>query len=205
MNDTTLEVKPEVVEAPPAVINMEYDTPPKEWVAGTVVPKDTLPEDMTNAEWIQWAYDNLMPFWAIKRGLLERTPPTITALEPSTAVIGDPGFTLYVSGTNFHAGVSVIVFAGQDENTTLNEDGRLQTGVNMGVWHGPDTVKVAVRNGAGGAMSDEMDFVFTAPAGGTRKEFADYPPVHDEHEHEHDYEEEPDDDGKPVRKSKKKK
>ena len=44
MSDTIDEVKP--VEAP-AVVNTEYDTPPKEYVPGTVVPKDTAPEDMT--------------------------------------------------------------------------------------------------------------------------------------------------------------
>ena len=203
--DTTLLEKPEVApEAlPPPVINTEYDTPPKEWVPGTTYDPETPPEDLTNVEYIQWAYDNLMPFWAIKANLKYRTPATISGLEPSTAAIGDPSFTLYVTGTNFHA-ESVIVFAGQDENTTLNEDGRLQTGVNMGFWHGADTVPVCVRNGLGGVVSEPVDFTFTAAAasqerageGGARKAFEDYPP-----EPEHD-EDEDDKNGKKARKRK---
>jgi hypothetical protein len=161
IEETKPEVKPEAVAEAPPVVNFEYDTPPAVWVAGTTYDPDKPVEDLTNQEYAQWAYDNRMPFWAIKANLLYRTPPTISAIEPTTAAIGDPSFTLYVTGTNFHPG-SIIVFAGQDENTTLNEDGKLQTGVNMSYWHGPDTIKVAVKNGPGGVLSDEVDFVFTA-------------------------------------------
>ena len=41
----------------------------------------------------------------------------------------------------------------------------LSTMVDMDVWHGPDTVKVAVRNGD--KVSEPLDFVF-AEAGETR-------------------------------------
>ena len=37
---------------------------------------------------------------------------------------------------------SVIALAGCDEPTQLNADGTVSTGVNMGVWHGADTVPV---------------------------------------------------------------
>jgi hypothetical protein len=181
----------------------EYDTPPKEWVPGTTYDPNTPPEELTNTEWIQWAYDNLTPFWAIKKGLLQRTPPTITSLEPSTAAIGDPSFTLYVSGTNFHS-ESVIVFAGQDENTTLLEDGRLQTGVNMDFWHGADAIPVYVSNGVHGAVSEPVDFTFTAAAGGEarkdegRDERDHYDPDRDDDDDDDDR----DDDGKPAKKAK---
>lgn len=197
-HDTIEEVKPVEEAKTPEVVNMEYDTPPKEFVPGTKVPDDKEPEDMSNTEYVQWAYDNLMPFWAIKANLKYRTPPTVTGLEPSTAAIGDPSFTLYVSGTNFHA-ESVIVFGGQDENTTLNEDGRLQTGVNMSYWHGGDTVKVEVRNGPGGAISEPMDFTFTAAAGQRADAIS-------KHEPDDDDDVDDDDDGKPAkRKAKHKK
>ena len=125
---------------------------------------DKDPADMTNEEYVWWAYDNLMPAWAIRANVLYRTPPTLSGLEPSTAAIGGPSFPLVVSGTNFHA-ESVIVFANQDENTTFNaEDGTLSTGVNMSYWHGADTVQVVVRNGPGGAISEPLDFTFTAAA-----------------------------------------
>jgi hypothetical protein len=178
----------------------DYDTPPKEWVPGTKVPKDTAPEDMTPPEYIQWMYENLTPLWAIKKNLLLRFPPVISGLEPSTAAIGDPSFELKVSGTGFVAYESTIVFAGQDEPTQLNEDGTVSTGVNMSYWHGADTVQVCVRNGS--QLSEPLEFTFTAPAGGTRKDFEDYPP---EPDHENGDDDERDDDGKPAKKVRKKK
>jgi hypothetical protein len=192
-HDTIEEVKP--AEVPP-IVNIEYDTPPKEWVPGTVVPADTAPEDMTNAEYIQWMYENLTPFWAIKKNMLLRTPPTITSIEPTTAAIGDPSFTLVVTGTNFHT-ESVIVFAGQNENTTLNADGTLSTGVNMTYWHGADAIPVYVSNGPHGAVSEPVDFTFTAAADGTRK-FEDYPPEEDRD----DGDDEDDDSDEPSKKNK---
>jgi len=163
-SDTIEEVKPEATaaEAPVEPAGFEYDTPPAVWVPGTVVPQDTVPEDMTPSEYAQWMYDNHTPFWAIKKNLLLQYPPVLSGLEPSTAAIGDPSFTLKVSGTGFVPYESVIVFAGHDEPTTLNEDGTVSTGVNMGTWFGPDTIKVSVRNGS--QVSEPLDFVFTAGA-----------------------------------------
>lgn len=92
----------------------------------------------------------------------EMPVPTITSIEPASCVLGDPSFRVYVAGENLFAG-SVIVFAGYDEITTLESDGRLSTGVNMAVWLGPDTVQVSVRNGD--TMSNAVDFEFAeAPA-----------------------------------------
>jgi hypothetical protein len=192
----TMELNPEIPEAPPAVINMDYDTPPPEFVAGTVVPKDTPPEDMSNAEYIQWMYDNLTPFWAIKKNMLLRNAPVLSGLNPSTAQIGDPSFELYVSGVGLVQNESVIVFAGQDEPTQFNvEDGTVSTGVNMGVWHGADVVEVRVRNGT--QLSEPLEFTFTAAPEAAAAS------VPDHHDHEHDDDESGyDDDGKPVRKSK---
>jgi len=87
--------------------------------------------------------------------------PTITSLSPDGAVLGEPSFTMFVSGANLFA-QSVIVFAGQDEPTTLNADGTLSTGINMDVWHGPDTVQVSVKNGS--KSSNELPFTFAEAA-----------------------------------------
>lgn len=86
-------------------------------------------------------------------------PPVVTALEPDTAVLGSPSFTLHVLGTGFVAG-SVIVFAGQDEPTTVVDATVVTTGVNMAVWVGPDALPVFVRN-PDGAASDPRTFTFT--------------------------------------------
>jgi hypothetical protein len=90
--------------------------------------------------------------------------PVITALNPSECTLGDPDFTLFIEGTGFYP-ASMIIFAGHDEPTTLNEDGTLSTGINMALWQGPDTVKVQVYNGP--MFSNEADFTFNA-AGATR-------------------------------------
>ena len=87
--------------------------------------------------------------------------PTITSLAPTSAVIGDPSFTLVVTGTNFYDG-SVIVFAGNDEPTTYTDAQTVSTGVDMNVWLGADTVPVQVRNF--NMVSNSVDFVFTATA-----------------------------------------
>jgi uncharacterized membrane protein YgdD (TMEM256/DUF423 family) len=85
--------------------------------------------------------------------------PEITALTPDSATIGDPSFRLYVTGTNLFSG-SIIVFAGQDEPTTLEDDGTVSTGINMDVWHGPDVLAVSVKNAD--KVSNELEFTFNA-------------------------------------------
>ena len=97
---------------------------------------------------------------------VEVPKPSITSIEPTEMTIGDESVTLYVTGENFFAD-SVINFAGQDEPTTF-ADGKLSTGINMDVWHGPDTVEVFVKNGP--EMSNVEYFTFNeAPASRSKK------------------------------------
>jgi hypothetical protein len=166
---------------------LDYDKPPKQWVPGTTYDPEKSPYDMSDAEYVQWCFDNKMPYWAIKKEILLRHPPKISGVNPNTVEIGADSFTLVVSGENFFA-ESMIIFAGQDEPTQLNEDGTLSTGVNMGVWHGADVVPVQVRNG--GMLSEPVDFTFTAAPEEPETE------VNDEHAI--------DAEGKPVRKSRSK-
>ena len=91
--------------------------------------------------------------------------PVVESITPTETTIGDPSFDVVLSGTGFYE-QSVIVFAGQDEPTTLT-DGQLSTGVNMDVWQGPDVVKVSVRNGP--ITSNEVDFTFHADEGVARE------------------------------------
>lgn len=86
----------------------------------------------------------------------------LTSLVPDTATLGDPSFTLQVLGTGF-SGASVIVFAGQDEETTYVSPTEVTTGVNMAVWHGPDpAIPVWVRQGFG--QSNTLEFAMEAAA-----------------------------------------
>jgi len=84
-------------------------------------------------------------------------PFTVDSLDPAEAASGSADFTLDVHGTDIPPG-AVIVFAGHDEPTTLNEDGTLSTGVKPSLF-APATVQVAVR--VGQYLSNALDFTFT--------------------------------------------
>jgi hypothetical protein len=90
------------------------------------------------------------------------TPPTVTSLEPNTAVLGDPDITLHVHGTGF-AEDSVIWFANQPEPIVFVSAEEITTGVKPTLGWGAVTVPVQVRN-ADGTMSNEMEFTFTETA-----------------------------------------
>jgi hypothetical protein len=76
-------------------------------------------------------------------------PPTLTQLLPLSACVGDPSFMLRAIGTGFD-NLSVIVVAGQDEETVFVSDTELTTGWNMPLWVGPDpAIPVLVRSAAG--------------------------------------------------------
>jgi IPT/TIG domain len=86
--------------------------------------------------------------------------PSISSLNPTETEIGGEDFTLYVSGENIFRD-SVINFAGQDEPSTLNEDGTLSTIVKPSLWADPVTVPVIIKNGP--ESSEPVDFAFNAP------------------------------------------
>jgi hypothetical protein len=125
---------------------------------GGVAPKEAqpLPEgELPRTESINEPPGSNVYGVAVPEGL---GAPVVNSLDPEECTIGDQSFDLEVHGENFFAG-SVIVFAGHDEPTTYDETaGTLSTGVDMSVWHGPDTVKVSVRNGS--VKSNEVDFTF---------------------------------------------
>jgi hypothetical protein len=85
--------------------------------------------------------------------------PVISAIAPDQCTIGQPDFTLFISGEGFSA-LSVIFFAGHDEPTTLNEDGTLSTGIKPSLWQSPVVVQCQVRNGD--KLSNAVDFTFAA-------------------------------------------
>lgn len=100
---------------------------------------------------------------------------TITSLNPSSAKIGDPSFTLHVHGRNFTTN-SIINFAAHDEPTIVVDAGELTTGVDMSVWHGADVLPVIVKDSLTGESSQPMSFTFTAA---TVEETTVVPPAHE--------------------------
>jgi hypothetical protein len=84
--------------------------------------------------------------------------PSITGYDPYECMIGDPDFTLTVTGENFFAD-SVIHFAGHDEPTTFDTEAKtLSTGIKPSLWTEPVTVQVQVKNGP--EISDPVEFAF---------------------------------------------
>src|SRR5262245_8683908 len=71
--------------------------------------------------------------------------PSVTALVPPSAKIGDPNFTLSVVGTGFRVG-DVIVWNGTPEPTTLASSTQLTTQVNMATATTPMPIPVFVRS-----------------------------------------------------------
>jgi len=85
--------------------------------------------------------------------------PAITAIDPAGCAVGDPDFTLDITGENFFAD-SVINFAGHDEPTTFDGTDTLSTGVKPSLWADPVVVQVMIKNGP--KVSEPVDFTFAA-------------------------------------------
>ena len=72
-------------------------------------------------------------------------PPVLASIDPDTATIADPEFTLTATGSDFEA-ASVIALNGTDAATTFVDDSTLTTSVNPALFAAGD-VAVTVRTG----------------------------------------------------------
>jgi hypothetical protein len=84
--------------------------------------------------------------------------PILNSLNPASAGMGDPDFTLEGIGSNCTP-KSVIVFNGGDENTTFVDATKVTTGVKPSLVSTPITVPVHVRNSLG-QVSEPRGFEF---------------------------------------------
>lgn len=87
--------------------------------------------------------------------------PTLTAVNPNTAALGDPDVTMVCTGTNFTE-TSVIMFAGQPEPIVFVSDTEISTVVKPSLPWGVVTLPVAVKQGT--YETEELDFSFTEAA-----------------------------------------
>jgi hypothetical protein len=87
--------------------------------------------------------------------------PVVIALEPNSAMLGSPSFTIHVVGTGF-APDAVIVWNRSDEATTYVDATVVTTAVNMATAEVALTLPVAVRNGD--VVSNALDFTFMESA-----------------------------------------
>ena len=85
-------------------------------------------------------------------------PPTLDSLQPSTAVLGSPSFTLRVLGSNFDPAAQII-WNGSAEPTTFVSPNELTTGVNMETAEVAIPIPIVVNSGFG-VVSNELIFNF---------------------------------------------
>jgi len=104
------------------------------------------------------------PVVAATRGAAGATlpPPTVGSLNPTSAKLGDPNFTLHVLGTNFGPG-AVIVWNGSPEPTTRVSATELTTLVNMTTAQVAMPIPVSVRS-AYGEESNAVTFTILPAA-----------------------------------------
>jgi len=87
--------------------------------------------------------------------------PTLTSIDPATAVLGDPDVTVHYHGTNFTES-SVIYFAGQPEPIAFISPEEITTIVKPSLPWGAVTLATYVQQGA--YTTDPQNFTFTEAA-----------------------------------------
>lgn len=89
------------------------------------------------------------PMGVFRRDLITAPPGqglTLTALEPTSAVLGSPSFTMRILGTGFTP-ASVLVWNGADDVCAFLSETELTTTVNMATAEIALPISVEVRNG----------------------------------------------------------
>ena len=94
-------------------------------------------------------------------------PPVLAGIDPETAAITDPEFTLTATGADFED-ISIITLNGVDAPTTFESSSSLTTLVNPAVYPAGD-VAVAVRTGPSVSAADTLTFTDGSSEGKTRK------------------------------------
>jgi hypothetical protein len=88
-------------------------------------------------------------------------PPTITSMSPTSAIAGDPAFTLTVNGTNFVSG-STVNFSGNARTTTFVIATQLTAAILATDIAIAGTFNVTVTN-PGGGTSNSVSFTVLTP------------------------------------------
>jgi hypothetical protein len=94
-------------------------------------------------------------------------PPMLSGIDPETAVVTDPDFTLTATGADFIA-ESVICLDGTDAPTTFIDESSLTTPISPALFS-PGTVAVTVRTGPSVSAASTLTFTDVAREGATKK------------------------------------
>lgn len=107
--------------------------------------------------------DDMVPLHSVVYEFDENAvPPVLSSIEPMTAELNSPDFTLRCLGTGFTPS-SKIYFAGQPEPIEYISAEEVTTIVKPSLPWGPATVEVKVDN------SEALEFTFTEPAARSRQ------------------------------------
>jgi Ca2+-binding RTX toxin-like protein len=100
----------------------------------------------------------------LQSGLVAATPlpPTLTALSPSSATAGGPGFTLTTTGSNFVRG-SVVRWNGANRTTTFVNSTQLTAGIPAADIASPGAAQVVTAANPDGAVSNALTFTIAPP------------------------------------------
>ena len=90
----------------------------------------------------------------------EEGKPVLSSLNPNTAAISDPDFTISCMGDNFDENCT-IVWMGAEEPTTFVSETELTTGVVPSVVTSPTTIEVFIRKVVQGHPVESQIVVFT--------------------------------------------
>jgi len=94
-------------------------------------------------------------------------PPVLADIDPDTAVVTDPDFTLTATGSDFIA-ESVIVLGGTDAPTTFVDESTLTTTISPALY-APGDVAVTVRTGPSVSAPSTLTFTDAAGRRATKK------------------------------------
>ncbi|MEO6406069.1 MAG: T9SS type A sorting domain-containing protein, partial [Ferruginibacter sp.] len=94
--------------------------------------------------------------------------PTLTTITPSSANVGDPGFTITVDGTNFASGNSTVTWNGTNRTTTFVSATQLTASIPASDLSTSGTATVGVTTtGAAAPLSNSQLFTINASSGAT--------------------------------------
>ena len=99
--------------------------------------------------------------WSFTTATPPPSPPTLTALSPSSPTAGGPGFTLTTTGSNFVRG-SVVRWNGANRTTTFVNSTQLTAGIPAADIASPGTAQVIAAN-PDSAVSNALTFTIGSP------------------------------------------
>jgi uncharacterized protein (TIGR03437 family) len=148
---------------PASVVRWNNSDRPTTYMSATQLTAQIPASDIINAGTAQVTVFNPAPGGGTSNALTftinaPNPVPTLTGINPSSAVEGSAGFTLTVNGTGFVSG-SVVRWDGSARQTTFIDSGRVTAQITSSDLAGVGSTQVTVFNPApGGGTSNSLSF-----------------------------------------------